>query len=401
MRRGNCGCLTVLMALLIICLAVAYWPIALGIVVSVGVIYFLYKWISKKKKQNEGQNISVETYKIENNDSELHRNYILNTDNEITLSAGRYIGGRDLNTGIYNLIVISGNGFVETDIPDDFHEYLSCNINNSYNNIEIIQGTVLKVDTGIKIRLYDRRDYITREAIRYSENEKDCNSITFDNMDGHDFEHFCADVLTKSGYQNVQVTRGSGDQGVDIIAERDGIKYAVQCKNYSQPVGNKAVQEIYAGMRFYHCHVGIVMTNNSFTLSAIELAKENGIVLWGRDYLIKFIDENNTILKENGKIIEKDNDFSEKKEGKKNMYDIENGIYPSGHYIVGKNIPKGSYYLTAKKEKIGSVEIYRSISDFKNEENSLIYESFEDDFFLSLNDEGEYLIVISADIRRV
>ena len=64
-------------------------------------------------------------------------------------------------------------------------------------------------------------------------------------MDGYAFEHFCADVLTKSGYQNVQVTRGSGDQGVDIISERDGIKYAVQCKNYSQPVGNKAVQEIY------------------------------------------------------------------------------------------------------------------------------------------------------------
>lgn len=42
-------------------------------------------------------------------------------------------------------------------------------------------------------------------------------------------------------------------------------------------------------MRFYRCHVGIVMTNNYFTQSAKDLAKENGIVLWDRDNLLKFL----------------------------------------------------------------------------------------------------------------
>ena len=49
-------------------------------------------------------------------------------------------------------------------------------------------------------------------------------------MDGHDFEYFCADLLRKNGFDKVEVTKGSGDQGIDIIAFKDGIKYGIQCK---------------------------------------------------------------------------------------------------------------------------------------------------------------------------
>lgn len=124
---------------------------------------------------------------------------------------------------------------------------------------------------------------------RISQNNQ-YSTRNFDEMEGHQFEQFCADILMKNGFESVDVTRGSGDQGVDIIAERDGIKYAIQCKRYSQAVGNKAVQEVFAGKAFYHCHVGAIITNNYFTKSAIELAKENGIVLWDRDFLLKNID---------------------------------------------------------------------------------------------------------------
>lgn len=102
-------------------------------------------------------------------------------------------------------------------------------------------------------------------------------------MNGHDFEYFCADLLVKNGFCDVQVTRGSGDQGVDIIAYKEDVKYAVQCKNYSSPLGNKPVQEIHAGKMFYNCHVGVVMTNSTFTHGAKELAKVTGVLLWDRN----------------------------------------------------------------------------------------------------------------------
>ena len=57
-----------------------------------------------------------------------------------------------------------------------------------------------------------------------------------DLMEGHEFEHYCADLLRRAGFLEVEVTRGSGDYGVDILAELGGVTYAVQCKRYDGPV---------------------------------------------------------------------------------------------------------------------------------------------------------------------
>lgn len=107
----------------------------------------------------------------------------------------------------------------------------------------------------------------------------------FDLMDGHEFEYYCADLLRKRGFQEVEVTRGSGDYGIDILAERDGVTYAIQCKCYGDPVGVKAVQEAYAGRDYYDCMVGAVLTNQYFTGPAVEAAKKLKILLWDRGYL--------------------------------------------------------------------------------------------------------------------
>lgn len=111
-----------------------------------------------------------------------------------------------------------------------------------------------------------------------------------DHMDGHHFEKYCATVLQKNGFVNVSVTPGSGDQGVDVIAEKEGVRYAVQCKCYSSALGNTPVQEVCAGKSMYNCHVGVVMTNNYFTAGAKQLAEKNGILLWDRDKLQQMID---------------------------------------------------------------------------------------------------------------
>lgn len=107
----------------------------------------------------------------------------------------------------------------------------------------------------------------------------------YDYMEGHDFEQFCAKLLKANGFSNVYVTPGSNDQGIDILAEKLGVKYAIQCKRYSSDVGNKAVQEVFAGKSYYNCHVGVVLTNRYFTQSAKELAGKTQIFLWNRDIL--------------------------------------------------------------------------------------------------------------------
>ena len=116
------------------------------------------------------------------------------------------------------------------------------------------------------------------------ENNLSLNRV--DSMTGQEFELYCANLLKANGFTSVELTPGTGDQGVDIVAIKDGVKYAVQCKCYSQPLGNKPIQEVYAGKSFYQCHVGAVMTNSSFTAGAKELAKTTSVLLWDREKLI-------------------------------------------------------------------------------------------------------------------
>ena len=78
----------------------------------------------------------------------------------------------------------------------------------------------------------------------------------------------------------ITVTNATGDQGLDVIAEKQGLRFGIQCKYYSHPVGNKAVQEAYAGCGYYDCDVPVVMTNSTFTASARELAEQLGVELW-------------------------------------------------------------------------------------------------------------------------
>ena len=112
-----------------------------------------------------------------------------------------------------------------------------------------------------------------------------------DAMEGYDFEYFCAELLRGKGFDEVEVTRGSGDYGIDVLAEREGITYAIQCKCYSDPVGVKAVQEAYAGRDYYDRMVGAVMTNQYFTAPATDAAKKLKILLWDRGYLDSMIEE--------------------------------------------------------------------------------------------------------------
>lgn len=111
----------------------------------------------------------------------------------------------------------------------------------------------------------------------------------FDRMDGWEFEEYAALLLRKNGFRYVEVTRGSGDQGVDILAARDGVSYAIQCKHYEGKVPNKAIQEAYAGAGFYGCDVAVVLTNSYFFPSALELGDSIGVELWDRDVLKKLV----------------------------------------------------------------------------------------------------------------
>jgi len=115
---------------------------------------------------------------------------------------------------------------------------------------------------------------------------KDVTIYDIDLMKGTEFEFFLAQLFEKMGYE-IEVTQKSGDQGIDLIAFKFGEKLGIQAKRYSGNVGNRAIQEVVAGLPLYKCKKGMVVSSSYFTKPAIELAKANKITLWDRDVLIK------------------------------------------------------------------------------------------------------------------
>lgn len=137
------------------------------------------------------------------------------------------------------------------------------------------------------ITVYDEQ--IPFAITSYLEQSGSDHKTNYDLMNGIEFEVFCKSVLQANGFKNLRTTKGSGDQGIDLLAEKEGIKYGIQCKCYSSDIGNKAVQEAFAGKTYYGCHVAAVLTNRHFTRSAKALADSNHVLLWDREKLEELI----------------------------------------------------------------------------------------------------------------
>jgi hypothetical protein len=74
-------------------------------------------------------------------------------------------------------------------------------------------------------------------------------------------------------------TPATSDQGADVICDYGDVRAVIQCKLYDQPVGNAAVQEVISARIFYEANVAAVVTNASFTKSAIQLAEKARVAL--------------------------------------------------------------------------------------------------------------------------
>lgn len=130
------------------------------------------------------------------------------------------------------------------------------------SSIKILDGDRMHIDSSDIFNIIDRA---ARDTVQE-------NPDVFDEtMSPYDYEHYCARLIENAGWQT-SVTKGSGDQGIDVIATKNGFTMVVQCKMYSTPVGNKAVQEASAGKGFIQADAAIVVTNNSYTPSARQLA---------------------------------------------------------------------------------------------------------------------------------
>lgn len=265
--------------------------------------------------------------------------------------------------------------------------------------------------------------------VRYGSSKNIHKSIDLseiDKMDGIAFENLTAELLRNNGFKNVEVTKATGDYGVDIVANKDNNKYAFQCKCYCSKLGINPIQEVYTGLKMYGADTAVVITNSYFTPNAYNLANELGVLLWDREeYIrllkqaqwkvnnynedssskhaipIKYIDEsinseqtvetisasfnygqaiesiNSEQTIESSSESTKINTLIEKPIDYERISDDMATILSVGRYIFGKNIPYGMYDLIAISGG-GWLTIYNK-------------ESEEDMIWLGERNNGEYV----------
>jgi len=98
------------------------------------------------------------------------------------------------------------------------------------------------------------------------------------NMSPLDYEKYCANAFSLAGW-SASMTSKTGDQGADVVIKHRDLTGVVQCKLYSQPVGNAAVQEVIAAREYYKASIAIVVSNAAYTTSARQLAAMANVVL--------------------------------------------------------------------------------------------------------------------------
>ncbi|MBI5048960.1 MAG: restriction endonuclease [Deltaproteobacteria bacterium] len=99
---------------------------------------------------------------------------------------------------------------------------------------------------------------------------------------GLDFERQVHALLKKMGFE-ADVTKASGDGGIDIIAHSKehitGGKYIIQCKDWSNPVGEPPVRDLYGVVTAEKANKGILITTSTFTSPAIKFAEDKPLEL--------------------------------------------------------------------------------------------------------------------------
>ena len=187
---------------------------------------------------------------------------------------------------IYNCIVC-GNYFSEENIRE-FHngEAICYKCHSNLRKHDSHRNTLMTFD-------HSKRPTFKYEN-KYGKMDDIYNSILSTNellMDGITFEYFCADLLLIEGFSNIEVTKASADNGVDIVATKNNKKYIFQCKCVTHTCSNKAVQEIVSANTIYHADVMCVICNTTFSTQAKILANTNNVKLYSLGTIKHILDK--------------------------------------------------------------------------------------------------------------
>lgn len=106
-----------------------------------------------------------------------------------------------------------------------------------------------------------------------------------------EFEDYIADLFENLGFKTI-ATGNPNDGGIDVVAEKDGVKHYIQCKKYfnARQVTVGEVRDFYGAIAGKVTNgKGYFITTNKFTLEAEKFAEDKPLELIDSFALVKYI----------------------------------------------------------------------------------------------------------------
>lgn len=96
------------------------------------------------------------------------------------------------------------------------------------------------------------------------------NIIQIDHLDGFDFQKFVSEIFKLKGY-SIKEMAFTGDEGKDIVIEKDKERIIIECKHHKSSIGRPVIQKLHSAIiTDGRANKGMVITSGSFSKQAID-----------------------------------------------------------------------------------------------------------------------------------
>ncbi|MDD5457951.1 MAG: restriction endonuclease [Phycisphaerae bacterium] len=110
-----------------------------------------------------------------------------------------------------------------------------------------------------------------------------------ESLRGVEFEEELACLYSKLGYA-VEVTKGSGDDGVDLFLRNDEEVIVVQCKGHGKPIGVGAIRDLYGAMIHFEANSAVLACPSGFTAGVLKFAADKPMQLISATDLVEMME---------------------------------------------------------------------------------------------------------------
>ncbi len=114
-------------------------------------------------------------------------------------------------------------------------------------------------------------------------------------LKGLDLEKGLMSMLQSFSW-DVQTTSIIGDEGIDLICEKNSKKVLIQCKGHSKPLGVGAIRDAAGVKSIHNPHSMVVVAPNGFTKGSIKVAKKSDVKLLDVFSLIKIAKQKQDLI---------------------------------------------------------------------------------------------------------